>query len=53
MMSSDEDMSNIDEPVSIMFLPCGHLVTCAECVPAMKNCPICRALVKGRLKVFM
>ena len=43
----------LDKPVSIVFLPCGHLVTCAECAPAMKKCPICRGIVKGMVKAFM
>lgn len=43
----------LDKPVSIVFLPCGHLVTCANCAPAMKKCPICRAVVKGCVKTFM
>lgn len=41
------------EKVSIVFLPCGHIVTCAECAPAMRNCPICRKLVKGTVRAFM
>lgn len=25
------------------FVPCGHLVCCLDCGPALKSCPICRA----------
>ena len=43
----------LDNTVSIVFLPCGHLVTCADCAPAMRKCPICRALVKGTVRTYM
>ncbi|XP_052810393.1 uncharacterized protein LOC128238475 [Mya arenaria] len=43
----------LDNTVSIVFLPCGHLVTCADCAPAMRKCPICRAVVKGTVRTYM
>jgi hypothetical protein len=43
----------MDNEVSIVFLPCGHLVCCSRCAPALKNCPICRGLIKGTVNVFM
>ncbi|KAK3577780.1 hypothetical protein CHS0354_010981 [Potamilus streckersoni] len=36
----------------VVFLPCGHLVTCSDCAPAMRKCPICRTLIKGTVKTF-
>ncbi|XP_052789514.1 uncharacterized protein LOC128223991 [Mya arenaria] len=42
-----------DNSVSIVFLPCGHLVTCVDCAPAMRKCPICRADVKGTVRTYM
>ncbi|XP_061177181.1 putative inhibitor of apoptosis [Saccostrea echinata] len=41
------------EKVSIVFLPCGHIVTCADCAPAMRKCPICRGMVKGTIRAFL
>ena len=38
--------------VSILFLPCGHLVSCAQCAPALRSCAICRQRVKGRVRVI-
>ncbi|KAL3882067.1 hypothetical protein ACJMK2_028442 [Sinanodonta woodiana] len=38
--------------ISVVFLPCGHLVTCSDCAPAMRKCPICRTLIKGTVKTF-
>ncbi|XP_033740988.1 baculoviral IAP repeat-containing protein 2-like [Pecten maximus] len=43
----------LQAPVSIVFLPCGHLSCCAECAPALKNCPICRSNIKGSVKTFL
>ncbi|KAL3882527.1 hypothetical protein ACJMK2_028863 [Sinanodonta woodiana] len=42
----------LDNTSSVVFLPCGHLVTCPECAPAMRKCPICRVLIKGTVKIF-
>ncbi|KAK3593114.1 hypothetical protein CHS0354_018239 [Potamilus streckersoni] len=36
----------------VVFLPCGHLMTCSDCAPAMRKCPICRTLIKGTVKTF-
>lgn len=40
----------VEEKVSIVFLPCGHLTCCEECAPAMRRCPICREFVRGTVK---
>ena len=40
-----------EKRVCIVFLPCGHLVSCAQCAPAMKFCPICRTVVKATVRV--
>ncbi|KAK7447334.1 hypothetical protein BaRGS_00040192 [Batillaria attramentaria] len=42
----------LDKEVCIVFLPCGHLVCCAECSPAIRQCPMCRQRVKGRVRAF-
>ncbi|CAC5368151.1 BIRC2_3 [Mytilus coruscus] len=43
----------LDEPVSIVFLPCGHMAACSTCAPALRRCPICRAFIKGTVKAIM
>ncbi|CAL1528937.1 unnamed protein product [Lymnaea stagnalis] len=43
----------LDKEVQIVFLPCGHLVTCVECSLPLKDCPICRRLIKGTVRAFM
>ena len=34
------------------FLPCGHLVCCDDCAPAMKRCLICDGPVTGTIKAM-
>ncbi|OPL21709.1 hypothetical protein AM593_06116, partial [Mytilus galloprovincialis] len=43
----------LDEPVAIVFLPCGHMAACINCAPALRRCPICRAFIKGTVKAIM
>ncbi|KAL3883107.1 hypothetical protein ACJMK2_029400 [Sinanodonta woodiana] len=42
----------MDQSSCIVFLPCGHMVCCANCSPAMRKCPICRVLVRASVKAF-
>ncbi len=43
----------MDREVSIVNLPCGHLVTCVECNLASRDCPICRATIRGVVRAFL
>ena len=43
----------MDSEVSIVFLPCGHLCCCPSCAPALRNCPICRQLIRGTVRIFL
>ncbi|XP_055882705.1 uncharacterized protein LOC106069079 [Biomphalaria glabrata] len=43
----------MDKEVAVVFLPCGHLVSCTDCAAAMKDCPVCRKHVKGTVRAFM
>lgn len=43
----------MDKEVSIVFIPCGHLVVCQECAPSLRRCPICRGAVKGTVRTFL
>jgi hypothetical protein len=35
-----------------MFVPCGHLCVCAHCAAAVAKCPLCRAHVAMRVRVY-
>ncbi|CAL1528891.1 unnamed protein product [Lymnaea stagnalis] len=43
----------MDEEVCVVFLPCGHLVCCATCAPALNSCPICRAKIRGSVRTYI
>ncbi|KAI5095914.1 baculoviral IAP repeat containing 7 isoform X1 [Silurus meridionalis] len=43
----------MDKPVSLVFIPCGHLVVCSECAASLQHCPICRAVIRGSVRAFM
>ena len=36
-----------------VFLPCGHLICCVQCAPALKDCPLCRQPIHGTVKTYM
>lgn len=33
----------MDSPVSAVFCPCGHLISCYKCALECSNCPLCRS----------
>ena len=43
----------LDGESNTVFLPCGHLSCCDVCSPALKNCPICRAYIRGTVRIFV
>ncbi|XP_061486998.1 baculoviral IAP repeat-containing protein 7 [Rhineura floridana] len=43
----------MDKDVSIVLVPCGHLVVCAECAPNLRRCPICRGVIRESMKAFL
>ncbi|KAH9510064.1 hypothetical protein Btru_043410 [Bulinus truncatus] len=43
----------MDKDVEVVFLPCGHLVSCAECAGALNDCPVCRKPLKGTVRAFI
>ncbi|XP_041980003.1 baculoviral IAP repeat-containing protein 2 isoform X2 [Aricia agestis] len=43
----------MDNEVSVVFLPCGHLVSCAGCGAALAACPLCRAAVRALVRAYL
>ncbi|XP_075040472.1 E3 ubiquitin-protein ligase XIAP isoform X2 [Mixophyes fleayi] len=43
----------MDKAVSIVFIPCGHLVACSDCAEVLDKCPICCTIIQRRQKIFM
>ncbi|KAG8230533.1 hypothetical protein J437_LFUL011535 [Ladona fulva] len=36
----------------VVFVPCGHLITCSDCSAQVNQCPLCRQSISSRLDVF-
>ena len=43
----------MDKEIGVVFLPCGHLICCVQCAPALKDCPLCRQPIHGTVKTYM
>ncbi|XP_037820614.1 death-associated inhibitor of apoptosis 2 [Lucilia sericata] len=43
----------LDEEVGVVYLPCGHLVTCVQCAPGVNQCPMCRTTIKGFVRTYL
>lgn len=42
-----------DKELSVVLLPCAHLVCCTSCAPALKACPVCRNNIKGTVRTYL
>ena len=42
----------MEDDISVVFLPCGHLCCCSRCANLQPSCPICRAQIANKLRVF-
>ena len=40
------------EPADHVLLPCGHVCVCKRCAALVKTCPMCRADVSERKRVY-
>ncbi|XP_052810019.1 baculoviral IAP repeat-containing protein 3-like isoform X4 [Mya arenaria] len=50
LMRKDTCVVCYDKEHTIVFLPCGHLVTCVDCAYAQEKCAVCRKAVTARLE---
>ena len=41
-----------DNPVTITFVPCGHLVVCESCALGLLMCPMCRKGIRKTIRTF-
>lgn len=39
--------------ISVVLIPCGHLVACKACAEAVNECPLCRTNIMKRQEIFM
>ncbi|KAH3725737.1 hypothetical protein DPMN_051586 [Dreissena polymorpha] len=43
----------MDSDACVVFLPCGHMVTCEKCAGALRKCAICRARIQGNVRAII
>ncbi|XP_019343325.1 E3 ubiquitin-protein ligase XIAP isoform X1 [Alligator mississippiensis] len=43
----------MDKNISVVLIPCGHLVACKECAEVVVKCPVCCTVITRRQKIFM
>ncbi|XP_048883514.1 E3 ubiquitin-protein ligase XIAP isoform X1 [Brienomyrus brachyistius] len=43
----------MDSDISVVFTPCGHLVTCSNCSKSLSKCPICCAVITQKIKTYI
>lgn len=39
--------------VGVVFLPCGHIVACVDCAPALTSCAVCRKPLEATVRAFL
>ena len=42
-----------EKQVQTVLVPCGHSCACWECGLKLQTCPLCRAAVNSRMRVFL
>ncbi|XP_027132265.1 E3 ubiquitin-protein ligase XIAP-like [Larimichthys crocea] len=42
----------MDRDIGIVFIPCGHLVSCKQCSVSLIKCPICCGAITQKIKTY-
>lgn len=42
----------MDKTISVVLIPCGHLVACEDCARAVDRCPLCCTEIAKRQKIY-
>lgn len=40
-------------PIELVFLPCGHSISCLSCSRSLYSCPYCRSAISTRIRTFL
>jgi hypothetical protein len=51
----DERLCKIcaDKELGVVFIPCGHFVTCTSCAASLPKCPVCRSTITNLVKTYL
>lgn len=41
-----------DQQLSMVFLPCGHSMSCPSCATALTTCPLCRKRIEATVRAY-
>jgi len=41
-----------ERDVEVVFLPCGHLVSCVRCSQNTSQCPVCKVLISQKVRTY-
>ena len=42
-----------DNRLGVVFLPCGHLVSCVKCAKYLEKCPSCKEIIHTKIKISL
>ena len=42
----------MERELGIVFIPCGHIISCTFCVLNITNCPMCRSVISSIVKTY-
>jgi hypothetical protein len=53
--SSGDNLCRIclDKERNILFKPCHHILTCADCSRTVRECPLCRKKIEKRVRIYL
>ncbi|KFM65428.1 Baculoviral IAP repeat-containing protein 7-A, partial [Stegodyphus mimosarum] len=43
----------MDSEKQVVFIPCGHLISCEKCAQALDNCAVCRTPITNRVRTYL
>jgi len=51
----DERLCKIcaDKELGVVYIPCGHFVTCTNCAATVSKCPVCRGHITNLVKTYL
>jgi hypothetical protein len=39
--------------IGVVFMPCGHAMSCLECANRVKKCPVCKRSINEISRIYM
>jgi hypothetical protein len=49
---SRSSVASLQEPRAVLFLPCKHRCCCEGCAAEPRACPLCKATINERMRIF-